>query len=141
MKAGLGDLGKRGLGESQLELLCPPPVDETDVRTLEALLLKYRTLSRRDIAGKLGWCERKVRHVAAESDIVLRSPGTRGYSLLEDAEAVEIWQAVNRIRSQMGKMEKTLARYTQVAGLKTALAERTAPVEPDAALAEYLEQV
>lgn len=95
---------------------------------LEALMHQCRQATRAQLAWRLGWNERMVRAVAAESRIILRSPGKRGYTLLDDASAEEIYAAVNRIRSQMAEMELTLAHYTQVAGLKVALTAKTEPV-------------
>ena len=98
---------------------------EHDLKVLEGYMLTHRQALRAEIAAALNWPERKVRHVAAESNIILRSPGMRGYRLIEDAEPAEIYAAVGRIRAQMGKMELTLAHYLNVAGLKVALGKQT----------------
>lgn len=110
-----------------------------NVPHLEAAMLQHRRLTRAQLADLLGWSERLVRRVAEESQIILRSPGQHGYLLLEDAAPDQIYAAVNRIRSQMQKMERTLAHYTQVAGLKVALAEKTGAVAAgDAEVAQGL---
>jgi hypothetical protein len=112
--------------QAELDLAAPSPAQCAErLPVLEALLRQCRRATRAQIAFRLGWSERMVRAVAAESRIILRAPGRHGYTLLDDASAEEIYAAANRIRSQMGEMELTLAHYTQVAGLKVALGKKT----------------
>ena len=114
--------------QTELDLAAPSPAQCAErLPALEALLHQVRRATRAQLAFRLGWSERTVRAVAAESRIILRAPGRRGYALLDDASAEEIYAAAGRIRSQMGEMELTLAHYTQVAGLKVALGKKTQP--------------
>lgn len=126
--------------QAEMDFAAPSPAQCAErLPVLEALLHQCRRATRSQLAFRLGWSERMVRAVAAESRIILRSPGMRGYTLLDDASAEEIYAAAGRIRSQMGEMALTLAHYTQVAGLKVALAAKTeaahAPEESPAAQA------
>ncbi len=94
---------------------------------LEGALRDLGPRTRAEFARYLGWSERRVRLVAAESRIILRAPGVRCYRLLDDATAAEIYGAINHIRAQMREEGETLAHYLQVAGLKVALAAKTEP--------------
>lgn len=88
-----------------------PKPTAPDVRDLEAFLQGKGWMERAQISAATGWDERRVRKLAAASDLVISYPGSPGYKLLADCtrDEYERYRLARRsqARDMIGKVVRT----------------------------------
>lgn len=106
--------------QAELPLLSAPPADP-GVADLEAWLESAtRWLGAEDIAQGTGWDDRRIRDLASESDLVISSPGKRGYRHIRHVTAEEYHRYRNARRSQARKMVGKVIRTDRIFYRRTA---------------------
>jgi hypothetical protein len=100
----------------QLELTYSRPVaPDPGVADLEAWLEQARGWrSAEEIAAATGWDDRRIRDLASESDLVISSPGKRGYRHIDHVTRAEYDHYRNARRSQARKMVGKVIRTDRI---------------------------
>jgi|GEM_PF-3182639 len=92
-----------------------PAVAKPEITELEDFLKGKGWMSAEEITAETGWNDRAVRNLASKSDLLISSPGIKGYKYLYDATLEEYLNYRNGRRSQvrmmMAKVIRTDRKY------------------------------
>ena len=100
--------------QTEMTFALPLPADP-GVADLEAYLAQASLwLGADEIAEKTGWDDRRIRDLASVSDLVISTPGKRGYRHIDHVTVDEYHTYRNARRSQARKMVGKVIRTDRI---------------------------